>query len=134
MKKLDGSSIRMNNPYSRIIYLNGYSASLFWCPIGISKLTSSKQKSLLSLAPNLCYPKTASPFRFLHSWSTVPIWSQHKYKKQSWFISVTSHGPSHQKDLVAVLLTFIPNLTISIEHWPPGSLPSSLTWNTVTVS
>lgn len=39
------SSIKMTNPYSRITYLNGYSVSLFGYPIGISKLTGSKQKS-----------------------------------------------------------------------------------------
>lgn len=48
------SSIKMNNPYSRVIYLNGYSASLFRDPIGISKLTSVKQKSRLHLSPK--YP------------------------------------------------------------------------------
>lgn len=39
-----GSSIKVNNPYSRVMYLNGYSDILFGSPAGISKLTSVKQK------------------------------------------------------------------------------------------
>lgn len=41
---LMGSSIKVNNPYSRVMYLNGYSDVLFGSPAGISKLTSVKQK------------------------------------------------------------------------------------------
>lgn len=48
------SSIKMNNPYSRKIYLNGYSVFLFGYPMGISKLASAEQNSWLHFSPK--YP------------------------------------------------------------------------------
>ena len=144
------SSSRMTNQFFRVTHLNGYSVSLFGCLIGSSIINKFRTEILVQPQLKICpTSKLLLLLDFLThcQWypddhttnmkekKMIPQTNQlHIFEFSYMFVCSPALHFNAKGQKVAILLTCIPNLTISTEHWPPCSLPSCLTWNTVTGS